>query len=267
MKIILNKKKLLKILNNEKKVGFVPTMGGIHKGHLSLINKSNEQNNITVVSIFVNKAQFNKKKDFDMYPRVFSKDIKILKKSNPHYLYYPNEKEIYPRVLQKKIKISSLNNKLCGKLRPGHFKAVIDVIERFVNIINPRTIYFGEKDLQQLLILKEFLNKKFPKIKVVKCKTIREENGIPYSSRNFLLKKKQKKIASNVCKYLSENKKKILLNKIKIYKIKENILQLGVSKIDYLEVLNYDNLKKYKGIKGKIFIAFYIDNVRLIDNL
>ena len=232
-----------------------------------LFTKSNKENNITIVSIFVNKPQFNKKKDFDNYPRVFSKDIKILKKSNPDYLYYPHVKEIYPKGPGKNIKISSLNNKLCGKLRPGHFKAVVDVVERFINIINPRKIYFGEKDLQQLLIIKEFLNKKYPSVKIVKCRTIREKNGIPFSSRNFLLNINQKIIASSVYKYLSKNKKNILLKKINISNIKKNILKLGVTKIDYVEVLNYNNLKRYKGSKGKIFIAFYIGYVRLIDNL
>ena len=146
MKIILNKNKLLRLIKAKKNLGFVPTMGGIHFGHISLIKKSISQCDMTIVSIFINKPQFNRKKDFKMYPRVLSKDIAILKKLKIDFLYLPSVKQIYPKGVNKKIKISSFSKKLCGKFRPGHFKAVVDVIDRFIKIIRPQKIYLGEKD-------------------------------------------------------------------------------------------------------------------------
>ena len=156
MKIFLNKKKLIKILNNKKKLGFVPTMGNIHLGHISLINRSIAQCDKTIVTIFINKPQFNRGRDFNKYPRTLNKDISILKKLKVDYLYLPSHKQIYPKGNNKKIKINSLEKKLCGKFRPGHFKAVVDVIDRFIKIINPNNIYFGKKDMQQLIIVKDY---------------------------------------------------------------------------------------------------------------
>ena len=193
MKIISSKKKLLKLIHNQRDLGFVPTMGGIHKGHISLIKKSIKDCKNTVVSIFVNKPQFNQKSDFKKYPKQKNSDIIKLKKLKINYLYSPNSREIYPLGPNKNIRISSFKKKLCGKKRPGHFEAVVDVIDRFVKIINPKRIYFGEKDFQQLKIIKHYLNKKYPKIIVVECKTIREKNGLPCSTRNYLLSINEKK--------------------------------------------------------------------------
>ena len=135
MKIISHKNKLIKLIYNEKNLGFVPTMGGIHLGHISLIKRSIRECKKTIVSIFINKPQFNKKSDFIRYPRTLKKDISKLKKLKIHLLYLPSVKEIYPNGPNKSIKISSLEKKLCGKNRPGHFKAVVDVIDRFIKII------------------------------------------------------------------------------------------------------------------------------------
>ena len=153
MKIISDKNRLVKFVNNEKNLGFVPTMGAIHLGHISMIRKCMLQRNKTIVSIFVNKPQFNKKKDFQKYPRVLKKDISILKSLKIDYLYLPKKSQIYPNGVNRNIIISSFEKKLCGKFRPGHFKAVADVIDRFIKIIKPKKIYFGEKDMQQLKIM------------------------------------------------------------------------------------------------------------------
>ena len=208
MKIILNKRKLIKIIEKERNLGLVPTMGGIHKGHISLIKKSNSQNSKTIATIFVNKPQFNKIKDFQKYPKIISQDIQILKKVKLDYLYCPSQKQIYPSGINKNIKIHSFGKKLCGKFRPGHFKAVVDVIERFIKIIKPKKIYFGEKDFQQFKIVEHYIKEKFPNTKVISCKTIRESNGIPFSSRNFLLSKNDKKKAGEIYKTILSNKKK-----------------------------------------------------------
>ena len=269
MKIILQKKNLLRLIKDQKNLGFVPTMGALHLGHISLIKKSIDISNKTVVSIFVNKPQFNRKNDYKKYPRSLKKDIKTLRKLKIDVLYLPNHNEIYPEGISKNLKINSLSNKLCGKFRPGHFNAVVDVVERFIKIIKPKKIFFGEKDMQQLKIVEDYLNKNYKKIKVICCKTVREKNGIAYSSRNFLLSKKEKNIASNIYKYIFKNKVKLIKDKLFAKNIKKNILKFVVGKVDYIEVIDVNRLiKPYKKKnKYKIFIAYYLGNVRLIDNI
>jgi len=269
MKIILNRNKLIKFIDSEKNLGFVPTLGAIHEGHISLIKKSINQCNKTIVSIFVNKPQFNKKGDFKKYPRTLKKDIFMLKKLKIDYLYLPTEKQIYPEGPNKNIKISPFGKKLCGEFRPGHFEAVVDVIDRFIKIIKPKKIYFGEKDMQQLKIVDHFIKKNYSKIKIISCKTIREKNGIAYSSRNYLLTVKEKNIASNIYKLLLSKKKNLIKNKINIKLLKIEILNFGVTKIDYIKVLDINKLVKpfKKKYKYKIFIAYYLGSIRLIDNI
>jgi len=259
---------LIKYIQKEKKIGFVPTMGALHLAHKTLIKKSKIQCNKTVVSIFVNKPQFNRKKDFNKYPRNISRDISILRKLKVDYLFIPKTKEIYPNGVNKNIKIHPFGKKLCGKFRPGHFIAVIDVVDRFLKIIKPSKIYFGKKDFQQLKIIEDFIKRKYKNIKVIGCKTIREKNGIALSSRNYLLSLKQKKIASKVYKLL-KNKKLLIKNKNKLSQIKKNIYNLGVKKIDYLKILDTNKIiKPYKKIKKyRVFIAYYLGKTRLIDNI
>ena len=142
MKIISSKNKLIKIIRKDKNLGFVPTMGSIHSGHISLIKMSINQCDKTIVSIFVNRPQFNRKSDFKKYPRVLKKDICKLKKLKVDLLYLPTTKQIYPKGRNKNIKINSFGKKLCGEYRPGHFEAVVDVIDRFIKIIQPKKVYF-----------------------------------------------------------------------------------------------------------------------------
>ena len=269
MKIISDKHKLIKFVRSAKNLGFVPTMGAIHKGHISLVKRSIKQCDKTVISIFINKPQFNKKSDFQKYPRILKKDISILKKLKVDYLYLPTEKQIYPDGRNKNIRISSLRKKLCGKFRPGHFESIVDVIDRFLKIIKPKKIYFGEKDMQQLKIIEHFVKKKHIKVNVVGCKTVREKNGVACSSRNFLLSLKEKKIASKVYKLLIYKKHALVKNKTSLKTLKRKILNLGVSKIDYIQVLDVNKLiSPFKRInKYKIFIAYYLRSTRLIDNI
>jgi len=269
MKIILQKTKLPKFTHNKKTLGFVPTMGAIHRGHISLIKRSIKECNKTIVSIYINKQQFNKKNDFLRYPRVLKKDVYKLNKLKIDFLYLPKSRDIYPDGYNKKIKISSFKKKLCGKYRPNHFEGVADVIDRFIKIIHPNKIYFGEKDFQQLKIIEDFIKKNHSMVKVVSCKTIREKNGIAYSSRNFLLNNKEKIIASRIFKLIKRNKLKLIKNKISLIKIKKMIYEMGVKRIEYIEILNINKLiKPYKRkIKYKIFFAYYLSSVRLIDNI
>ena len=269
MKIIKTKNKLYKIINKEKKIGFVPTMGGIHLGHLSLIKKSIKECNKTVISIFINKPQFNKKSDYHNYPRSLKKDLKSLKKFKSLIIYIPKSNQIYTKEKNKNIILPAFAKTLCGKHRPGHFKAVVDVIDRFIKIINPSRIYFGEKDMQQLKIVENYVKNKYKKIKIVHCKTVREVNGIAYSTRNYLLKKSEKEIASKIYTLIKKNKKNILNQKISLKIIKKDIINFGVKKIDYLKIIDLNKvIKPFKKIrKNKIFIAYYLRKVRLIDNI
>ena len=268
MKIIFNKYDLKKVVNYEKDLGFVPTMGALHIGHISLIKKSLKVCNKTIVSIFVNKPQFNKSFDYKKYPRVLSKDMNILKKLRVNFLYLPKSKEIYPNGRNKNISINQFKKRLCGKFRPGHFEAIADVIDRFIYLIKPKKIFLGEKDMQQLKIIQHFVKKNHPKINVVGCKTIREKNGIACSSRNALLNDCELKIASNVYNFL-KNKKKSIRNSKKLYFLKKEIIKLGVRKIDYLEILDINKLIKPFKKKSyfRIFIAYYLGTTRLIDNI
>ena len=269
MKIIYTKKQLVNFVLKQKNLGFVPTMGGIHAGHISLIKKSIKQSNKTIVTIFINKPQFNRKNDFLKYPRMLNKDISILAKLKVNYLYLPSKNQIYPDGPNNNINISAFEKKLCGKHRPGHFKAVVDVIDRFIKIIKPAKIYLGEKDMQQLKIIEHFVKKNYPNVKVVGCKTIREKNGIACSSRNFLLSSKEKTIASKIFKLLKNAKHNMLSNKITKKSIKRKIHNLGATKIDYIEILDINNLAKpySKNSRYKIFIAYYLREIRLIDNI
>ena len=269
MKIISNKSKLLKHIHRNENLGLVPTMGGIHSGHISLINKSIHQCAKTIVTIFINKPQFNKKNDYIKYPRIIKKDISKLKKLKINYLYLPSAKQIYPDGVNKKIKITAFSKKLCGKSRPGHFVAVVDVIERFIKLIKPKKIYLGEKDMQQLKIIEDFTKKNYPEIKIIPCKTIREKNGIACSSRNILLSSKEKNIASGVFKLLSNNKRKIIKKILPLRILKQKIYSLGVNKIDYIKILDINKINMpYKKNKNyKIFIAYFLKSTRLIDNI
>ena len=269
MKIFFNKTKLIKYIHYEKDLGFVPTMGAIHLGHISLVKKSMRQCSKTIVSIFINKPQFNKERDFKRYPRTLKRDILILRKLKVDFLYLPSKNQIYPNGRNKNIKVNSLGKKLCGKFRPNHFEAVADVIDRFIKIIKPKKIYLGEKDMQQLKIIEDFVKKNHIKIKVIGCKTIREKNGVAYSSRNFLLSSKEKKIASRIYKLLFNKKKYMITSNRSFNHVKKKILQIGASRIDYIKILDINKVIKphKKNKKYRIFIAYYISSTRLVDNI
>ena len=167
MKILLNKKSLTKSLGPFNDIGFVPTMGSIHKGHLSLINRSNQVCNKTIVSIFVNPKQFNNKKDFETYPKNIKKDIELLNKTkHVDFVYIPKFKDIFNNNKKSKIKINKKDKILCAKFRKGHFEGVLDVMDRLTNIVKPDKIFMGEKDFQQLFLVKKYLSKKF-RVKII----------------------------------------------------------------------------------------------------
>ncbi len=271
MIILLNNTSLFKTLRPFNDLGFVPTMGGIHKGHLSLINKSNKLCKKTIVSIFVNPKQFNNKKDLKSYPQNIKKDLKILKKSKKvDFVYIPKFNDIYKDKKKSKIKLLKKDKILCAKFRRGHFEGVLDVMNKLTKIVNPGKIFMGEKDFQQLYLVKKLLERKY-RTKVIACKTIRDSNKVALSSRNFLLNKSNLKTAANIFKKLAKIKKntrnkKNISNFLKLQK-KELINNFKI-KIDYLELRNINNLIISNTSKNsRLFIAYYLSNVRLIDNL
>ena len=271
MKIFKNKLSLQKEISKDNCLSFVPTMGGLHKGHLSLIKKAKKYKCKICVSIFINPTQFNKKNDYKDYPRNIKSDIKKLKKLKVNYLYLPTYTDIYSFKTKNKIYIDKFSKQLCGKFRKGHFEGVINVVNRFLEIIKPKYIYLGIKDFQQLTLIERHIKKNEINTKVIKCKTIREKNGVACSTRNLNLNNKQFAIASNIYKYLYSLSKKIKKNYklFKINSIKKDLISLGANKIDYIEFLNIKNFKSNKSVKNRfrLFIAYYINNIRLIDNI
>ena len=271
MKIFKDKHALQKEILKTKGISFVPTMGSLHNGHISLIKQSKKLKLKTLVSIFVNPKQFNKKSEFRSYPRNAKKDIKQLKKMRTNYLYIPTYKDLYGFKPREKVYLDKFSKKLCGKFRNGHFEGVLNVVNRFIEIIKPRYIFLGRKDYQQLYLIKKHIEKRGIKSKVIECKTIREKNGIASSSRNINLDKNQIKIASNIYYYLLNLKKNIIkdYSLFNINKVKKDLINLGASKIDYLENYNIKTFKKIKrqSKKFNIFIAYYIKKIRLIDNI
>ena len=271
MKIFKDKHILQKEISKTKGISFVPTMGGLHNGHISLIKRSKKSKLKTLVSIFVNPKQFNKKSDYRSYPINTKKDLKKLKNLKIDYLYIPTIKDIYGFKPREKVFLDKFSKKLCGRFRKGHFEGVLNVVNRFLEIIKPRYIFLGKKDYQQLYLIKKHIEKRNIKSKIIECKTIRENNGVALSTRNSNLDKNQIKIASNIYLYLRNLKKKIKKNYnfFNLNKIKKDLKDLGVRKIDYLENYNTKNFKKIKrqNKKFNLFIAYYIKNVRLIDNI
>lgn len=230
-----------------KSIGFVPTMGALHRGHESLIEKSVCDNDITVVSIFVNPTQFNDPDDLQNYPRAFENDYEILNSHNVDYLFYPDYGEIYNDNYRYKISESEFSKILCGKFRPGHFDGVLTVVMKLFNIIKPRRAYFGEKDYQQLKLIEGMCKAFFMDIEIIPCPIVRDEEGLALSSRNKLLSGEERKFALNFPRLLKSDK-----SKEEIFRELEN---LGF-KVDYIEEMD-----------GRRLGAVYVGNVRLIDNV
>ena len=270
MKIILNNRNLSKILEPFNDIGFVPTMGGIHEGHISLIKRSIKSNKKTIVSIFVNPKQFNNVKDFNSYPTNIKKDLAILRRIKKlDFVYIPRFKDVYESNRKSRVKIEKKYRILCAKYRKGHFEGVLDVMNRLTKLIKPNRIFMGKKDFQQLFLVKKFIENKF-NIKVIGCKTIRNKNKLALSSRNFLLKQNEvidvEKISKNFLNLKNKIKYTKNINQF-LQKTKKDFERIFNIKIEYLENRNINDLSisnKYLG--SKIFLAYYYKKIRLIDN-
>ena len=269
MKLIRQITDLNKAISNQKELGFVPTMGSLHKGHASLINSSKQKCKKTLVSIFVNPTQFNNANDFKTYPRNLGKDIKLLKSLKVDFLYVPTVSQIYNNKERKINRLNKLQKILCAKFRKGHFEGVLDVMGRFTNIIKPKNIFMGEKDYQQFFLVRNFIERKY-KTKVIACKTIRDVNKVALSSRNSLLDLENLNKIGKISLVLIKLKnliKKDIKDKKLIKKIKIDLVKKFKIKIEYLECRNLINLNtNLKNKPFKLFVAYYLKGVRLIDN-
>ena len=270
MKIIRQITELNKAINKEKGLGFIPTMGSLHKGHEALIKAAKKKCNKTLVTIFINPTQFNNKKDYKSYPRNLDNDIKRLKKLKVNYAYIPTINQIFNHKQLPKITLNKSQRILCAQFRKGHFEGVIDVLNRFTKLISPKSIFMGEKDYQQYILVKKFIEKRY-NTKVIVCKTIRDNNKVALSSRNSLLGKENLKTLEIITNKLFILKKTIHKNrrisKKLINKIKKDLIKRFNIKIEYLECRNINNLSKNIQKKTfKLFVAYYLDKIRLIDN-
>lgn len=255
-----------------KKIGFVPTMGYLHEGHLSLIRKAKSENDIVVCSIFVNPTQFGPNEDLDKYPRDFERDNSLLIKEKCDILFYPSTQEMYPNGFFTKVSLNILTDKLCGKSRPGHFDGVATVVTKLLNIVTPDNAYFGLKDYQQFLVIKRVVSDLNIDTNIVGCPIVREKDGLALSSRNVYLTEEQRKSA------LSLNKsfrlvKQLLSNGVKdpniIKKEIANYIEgFPFTKIDYVEIVHPETLENIEYITSNFLVALavFVGEARLIDN-
>ena len=273
MKILENKRELdellAKIRTNGTKIGLIPTMGSIHNGHLSLVENSMKENFFSITSIFVNPTQFNDLKDFKKYPQNKKQDIEKLNTVKCDAVFFPQIEELYPEGIKRKKTISKYRDILCDKFRPGHFDGVTTVVKSLFDIVTPDTVFFGEKDFQQLKIIKELIKKNNLPIQLIDCPSVRSKNGMSLSSRynNFNTNQEilfnQISLKINDCVNLL--KKQININNLKnLYQYLEEDKKI---KVDYLEVRDDDELLlTQKNKNARLFISFYIEDIRIIDN-
>ncbi len=259
-----------------KKIAFVPTMGALHHGHLALVKKACELAEIVVVSIFVNKAQFDDFKDYQKYPKQVEQDLELLRNSGATHVFVPESSEIFTDDFAFKLTPTKLANCLCGSTRVGHFDGVALIISKLFNIVKPDIAVFGEKDFQQVSIIKKLVEDFNFDVEIFSHEIVREKSGLAMSSRNQRLSESSKLKATEIFKTLLEIKKEIrnnteILEEI-LQKNGKKLLQNGFEKIDYLEIRDEKNLEKIAQkfdfkTPARIFIAVYLDGVRLIDNM
>jgi pantoate--beta-alanine ligase len=266
---------LQKLRNQNVSVGFVPTMGALHNGHISLITKAKKECDIVVCSIFVNPVQFNNKNDFEKYPVTIEKDILLLEENKTDILFLPSVKEIYPEGTYKlqHFELDYLEKILEGFYRPNHFQGVCNVMNRLLNIVAPDKLFLGQKDYQQVLVLKKMMQVFHPTIKLFIGETLRENDGLAMSSRNMRLNDEGRKNATAIYKALQYIKQNIEKNSFEelTQHAKKMILNNRFDKVDYIQICDAKTLLPVEnfdaGEKLIVLVAAYIDDVRLIDNL
>ena len=253
-------------------VGLVPTMGYLHEGHKSLIDKAVEQNDKVVVSVFVNPMQFGPTEDLESYPRDMDRDAALCEKAGASLIFNPEPEEMYDDNFSSFVDMNTLTGGLCGKTRPIHFRGVCTVVAKLFNIVTPDRAYFGQKDAQQLAVIRHMVNDLSFGIEIVGCPIIREEDGLAKSSRNTYLSEDERKAALVLSRSLKEGRKLVDAGEKDAAKVKKTITDIiekeALAKIDYVEVVDWNTLEPVEKIDGPVLtaIAVYIGKTRLIDN-
>lgn len=278
MKIIKSPNSIYKTIaelkQQGKTIGFVPTMGALHAGHISLVKHARKENDIVVVSIFVNPTQFAPNEDLKNYPRPFRKDCEFLRNENTDFLFHPSPEAMYPNKSKTVIHVRKLHKFLCGSFRPSHFDGVTTVIAKLLNIVPATKVYFGQKDYQQSVIIKKMVDDMNIPVRIMVLPIVREKSGLALSSRNRYLSEVEKAEAANLYKSLKlarqmikdgESNSKTIISEMKSF-IKKNIAD---SKIDYISIVDPDSLNSLKRIDGKavVALAVKVGKARLIDNI
>lgn len=275
MKIIDNLKEMnQEILKHKNKtIGYVPTMGFLHDGHLSLIKESVRENELTILSIYVNPLQFGPNEDYETYPRDAERDKQLAKENGVDIIFMPTNDVMYPKPLTFSLKVTQKTDVLCGKDRPGHFDGVVTVLLKLFNIIQPKTAYFGMKDAQQLAIVYSFVEQFNIPVTIKGLETIREDSGIAKSSRNVYLTEKEKDLAKAIPEslmYGADLIKSKAYNATEVLeKVKKKFLSTENENYEYLELLSFPDLEKITELNSTVIIAMAVKykKARLIDNL
>ncbi len=256
-----------------KKIGFVPTMGALHRGHISLIEAAKKDCDFVAVSIFVNPTQFGPGEDFKKYPRPIEADLKVCRKAGIDAVFAPTSREMYPAEILTLVDVKKLSEPLCGKFRPGHFRGVATVCAKLFNIVTPDIAYFGQKDAQQAIVIKRMVADLNMPLKIVVCPTVREKNGLAMSSRNQYLTPQQRKDAAHIYKSLQKCRQMIKQGETNAKKIatemRKILRQIPSSKIQYISIVDAETLQSIYKITGKVLaaVAVKIGPTRLIDNI
>lgn len=263
---------ILDLKSKGKSIGFVPTMGALHEGHLSLVEKSTQNCDFTIVSVFVNPTQFNNQLDLENYPRTIEQDLELLKSTSCDFVFAPSINEIYPESFEKvNLNLGTLEHVMEGKHRPGHFDGVVNVVKRLFEITLPTKAYFGLKDFQQVAVIKFMTNAFEMHVEIVACETLREPSGLAMSSRNQRLSLTDREDATIIFKTLQFAKANVhQYSPIELIEQSMNFFNLGNLKLEYFEIVNPLTLESLENewVKGATAcIVAYCGNVRLIDNL
>ena len=262
-----------KLKEEGARIGFVPTMGAFHQGHLSLVRQARRDADKVIVSIFVNPIQFGPKEDFKKYPRGLKGDCKLAKAAGADFIFSPDKDRMFPRRFLTHVEVYGLSDVLCGRFRPGHFRGVATVVAKLFNIVRPDIAYFGRKDAQQATIIKRMVNDLNMPVRLKVMPIVREKDGLAMSSRNAYLNKQERE--DSVVLFQALNQGKALIKQGKrnckdiINKIKAIINKKNTARIDYIEIIDPDCLTPLKAVRGKALIALavYVGKTRLIDNV
>lgn len=273
-KTITELKDFLGGVARDKTIGFVPTMGYLHEGHLSLIKEAHAHNDVIVVSIFVNPTQFAPGEDLDAYPRDFDRDAQLAESAGTDILFFPNAVEIYPSGSSTFVEVEgSITGKLCGQSRPTHFKGVTTVVNILFNLINPNNAYFGQKDAQQVAVIKKMVRDLHMAVTIAVCPIVREADGLALSSRNVFLNPEERSQALVLSQSLAEAKARYGAGETKVKILKEQIVNLintmPLAAIDYVDILDFETLEDIETITSPALaaVAVRFGNTRLIDNI